>query len=67
MLPKNTHRQRRMDRLKVFADEAPESMLANVLTTWRERADLQGGTLLKGQRELPPITSDEKVENVGVQ
>ena len=46
MLPKNTHRQRRMDRLKVYPGEAPASLMANVLKTWRDQTELgtgQGG------------------------
>jgi large subunit ribosomal protein L13 len=37
MLPKNTFRQRRLDRLKIYPAEAPESALGNVLKTWREK------------------------------
>ncbi|WVO13905.1 ribosomal protein L13 [Cryptococcus depauperatus] len=36
MLPKNTFRDRRLDRLKVFSGPAPEAYMGNVLTTWRD-------------------------------
>lgn len=36
MLPKNTFRQRRLDRLKVFPGEAPDVYLENVVKTWRD-------------------------------
>jgi large subunit ribosomal protein L13 len=36
MLPKNTFRQRRLDRLKVFPGQAPDSYLENVVETWRD-------------------------------
>jgi large subunit ribosomal protein L13 len=35
MLPKNTFRQRRLDRLKVFPGAAPDSYLENVVKGWR--------------------------------
>jgi large subunit ribosomal protein L13 len=35
MLPKNTFRQRRLDRLKVFPGAAPDSYLENVVRGWR--------------------------------
>lgn len=37
MLPKNTFRDRRLERLKIYAEEAPESVRSNVLTTWRDK------------------------------
>ncbi|OXG85795.1 ribosomal protein L13 [Cryptococcus neoformans var. grubii Br795] len=36
MLPKNTFRDRRLERLKIFPGDAPETYKGNVLTTWRE-------------------------------
>lgn len=36
MLPKNTFRDRRLERLKIFRGAAPEVYKGNVLTTWRE-------------------------------
>jgi len=36
MLPKNTFRDRRLDRLKVFPGEAPDVYLENVVKTWRD-------------------------------
>lgn len=38
MLPKNTFRQRRLDRLKVFPAAAPDAYLQNVVRTWRDRS-----------------------------
>ena len=35
MLPKNTFRQRRLDRLKVFPGAAPDAYLENVVRGWR--------------------------------
>jgi large subunit ribosomal protein L13 len=35
MLPKNTFRQRRLDRLKVFPGVAPDAYLENVVRGWR--------------------------------
>lgn len=43
MLPKNTFRQRRLDRLKVFAGAAPDTYLENVVKTWRD------GTVASGE------------------
>ncbi|ODN98527.1 ribosomal protein L13 [Cryptococcus wingfieldii CBS 7118] len=36
MLPKNTFRDRRLDRLKIFPGAAPEHYTKNALTTWRD-------------------------------
>ncbi|KAL7423951.1 54S ribosomal protein L23, mitochondrial [Cryptotrichosporon argae] len=36
MLPKNTFRQRRLDRLKVFPGDAPAAYMDNVVRTWRD-------------------------------
>jgi large subunit ribosomal protein L13 len=38
MLPKNTFRDRRLDRLKIFPGEAPEVYRSNTLRTWRDGA-----------------------------
>lgn len=46
MLPKNTFRQRRLDRLKIYPGAAPESAIGNVLKTWREET---GGEAFKTQ------------------
>ncbi|OCF54113.1 ribosomal protein L13 [Kwoniella mangroviensis CBS 10435] len=37
MLPKNTFRDRRLERLKIFAGPAPEVYVNNSLTTWRDQ------------------------------
>ena len=42
MLPKNTFRQRRLDRLKVFPTAAPDVYLNNVVRTWQD--DVQTNT-----------------------
>lgn len=36
MLPKNTFRQRRLDRLKVFPTAAPDAYLNNIVKTWQD-------------------------------
>ncbi|BEJ17403.1 hypothetical protein CspHIS471_0608040 [Cutaneotrichosporon sp. HIS471] len=36
MLPKNTFRDRRLERLKIYAEDAPVTVMGNVLTTWRD-------------------------------
>ncbi|WWD15929.1 ribosomal protein L13 [Kwoniella shandongensis] len=36
MLPKNTFRDRRLERLKIFSGEAPEVYKSNALRTWRD-------------------------------
>lgn len=36
MLPKNTFRDRRLERLKIFPGEAPTEYTNNVLKTWRD-------------------------------
>jgi large subunit ribosomal protein L13 len=36
MLPKNTFRDRRLARLKIFAGPAPAEYQNNVLKTWRD-------------------------------
>jgi large subunit ribosomal protein L13 len=41
MLPKNTFRDRRLERLKIFPEEAPANVMGNVLTTWRDAAPKQ--------------------------
>jgi len=38
MLPKNTFRDRRLARLKIFPGEAPAAYKGNVLKTWRDEA-----------------------------
>ena len=43
MLPKNSLRQKRMERLKVYSGEAPKEMVGNVLTTWRDHVEKNGG------------------------
>lgn len=42
MLPKNTFRDRRLERLKIFPEAAPSTVMANVLTTWRDEASKSG-------------------------
>ncbi|KAK4688158.1 large subunit ribosomal protein L13, partial [Tremellales sp. Uapishka_1] len=49
MLPKNTFRQRRLDRLKIFPGEAPEVYMGNVLQTWREET---GGQTFREEGKL---------------
>ena len=36
MLPKNTFRKRRLERLRVYPGPAPPDDMANALTTWRD-------------------------------
>lgn len=38
MLPKNTFRDRRLERLKIFPGPAPAHLQENVLKTWRDSA-----------------------------
>ncbi|ORY23056.1 mitochondrial ribosomal protein L23 [Naematelia encephala] len=38
MLPKNTLRDRRLERLKIFPGQAPPSLLANQIMSWRDFA-----------------------------
>lgn len=53
MLPKNTFRQRRLDRLKVFPTEAPDVYLKNVVKTWRDDVE---------PRSRPPLDPVEGVQ-----
>lgn len=53
MLPKNTFRERRLDRLKIFPAEAPESVMGNVLRTWRDET---GGQAF---RDVDPATGSQ--------
>ena len=41
MLPKNTLRDRRLERLRIYPGEAPPEAMGNVLRTWRDET---GGT-----------------------
>lgn len=59
MLPKNTFRQRRLDRLKIFPGEAPESALGNVLKTWREET---GGEAFRDTGAAVPSQSGDAAE-----
>jgi large subunit ribosomal protein L13 len=43
MLPKNTFRQRRLDRLKVFPGAAPDAYLENIVEGWRAPAKVGEG------------------------
>ena len=36
MLPKNTLRDRRLERLRIYPGEAPPEAMGNVLRTWRD-------------------------------
>jgi large subunit ribosomal protein L13 len=36
MLPKNSLREKRMARLKVYPGPAPEAVLRNAVSTWRD-------------------------------
>jgi large subunit ribosomal protein L13 len=38
MLPKNTFRDRRLERLKIFPGEAPENYKDLAVKTWRDEA-----------------------------
>jgi len=40
MLPKNTFRDRRLERLKIFPEQAPDVYLGNVVKTWRDGLDV---------------------------
>lgn len=57
MLPKNTFRERRLDRLKIFPAEAPESVMGNVLRTWRDETggqafrEMGSGADVEGAKE----------------
>lgn len=55
MLPKNTFRQRRLDRLKIYPTEAPESAMGNVQKTWREET---GGDAFRDIDAALPETSE---------
>lgn len=39
MLPKNTFRDRRLARLKIYPGAAPEVYQENVIKTWRDEAN----------------------------
>lgn len=64
MLPKNTFRERRLDRLKIYPTEAPESMMGNVLRTWKDTA---GDSVGVGDAAGPPgrIGAGEVVGQTG--
>ena len=62
MLPKNLHRQRRMDRLRVYPDQAPDIVMANVLTTWRDQivlGPIDGEGNEKGVTEGASLATEE--------
>jgi hypothetical protein len=40
MLPKNTHRDRRLERLKIFPGDAPAVYRGNAVRTWRDQLGL---------------------------
>jgi hypothetical protein len=59
MLPKNTFRERRLERLKIFPGEAPQCYQENVLKTWRDTTAATTTTAGGGDAGagLPPSVS----------
>lgn len=57
MLPKNSLRKQRLDRLKIFPGAAPPELLKNVLTTWRD-PEVQA---LRAQSKQEPPEGAEKM------
>jgi large subunit ribosomal protein L13 len=53
MLPKNTFRDRRLARLKIFPAEAPEVYTGNVLKTWRDDAAAKVGAAAAAEAAAP--------------
>ncbi|WVR05223.1 ribosomal protein L13 [Kwoniella sp. DSM 27419] len=54
MLPKNTFRDRRLERLKIFRGEAPQTFNDNVLKTWRDQAS-SGSVQNSGSTSSQPV------------
>ncbi|OCF41234.1 ribosomal protein L13 [Kwoniella heveanensis CBS 569] len=54
MLPKNTFRDRRLERLKIFAGPAPATYDRNVLRTWRDQQASTVGSSTMSSSPLSP-------------
>ncbi|WVQ78289.1 ribosomal protein L13 [Cryptococcus sp. DSM 104549] len=60
MLPKNTFRDRRLERLKIYAGEAPEVYQGNVLRTWRDQPAPAAGDAVEQGATLKALKKVQK-------
>jgi large subunit ribosomal protein L13 len=57
MLPKNTLRDRRLERLRIYPGEAPPEAMGNVLRTWRDET---GGQAFSAAAERAQAQAEVK-------